>query len=842
MKRNRLSAAVGVLVSLAIGAGTFFGTLKIADVQAQRQGYVEKRVVSTGTATGLSAFANQLAPDPVTGMCLQADASNRSVWGPCGNLPSGGTPGQVLGVVALTATRTVVVTGSQTSIGTQTYTYESITTNTAMGTQTNTNGTATATATATGTSTSITTVATVSTGAAPFGLAYANEQLFVAAYNANELQVYDSEDPNLAYITHGDVTGNPRDVVMNSNGSYAYVPTAGNALKVVYVNTMGVVGTVNLTSGCGPRMVVRYGNDLFVSCALVDKIDIVNVADPNAPALRTPISTEDDPRALALSSNGQYLFVAAYTGNNFSIYDVSNPASPSHVKTITTETGPYGLAASGSYVFVSAFNADKIQAVDVSTPASASVVGAVSTSSKPYRLAVYGNYVFVTAYNAAKLEAYNFASPSSPSGPVGYVTTATNPYALIIVGDKAYVTSYGENKLQKFSLANYTPREVTTTTSAIGTGTYAYTFTGTIASTGTQTVAGTSAFTSNATGVGTGTGVEWKAVNGTIYAGQNIRLTKGTDTETNTAVDMMDKPTVNLYGISVSNGVLAKGTSDGLGDSCVTEGALSLDSSKTIRATGATTPASGAGAELAYTSGVAYLISRNQGASELTPLSLAASGVYFNVGGVYTMKAPTTAGTEGQLLAKGPDNASVWTTPNIPGGDLFLYAAGNRIAFWTVPQPTVTGEGVYITASTTPHYFNYPGNLEQTTPYTISIANANPSTSSLWISSGVISYSVSLKATASVTTRMVLGVCHTTGTSMDSVVGDVSISVTSSSWTVFTGSISLPSGLLIPADHLLCMHCSTWTSGGTADSYLGMTYDYPTKFNGPWIKSGANAW
>ena len=98
------------LVVLGMCVGAFMAPWLFPSAEAQRQGYVEKRVVSTGTATGLSAFADQLAPNPENGMCLQYDVSNRVVWGPCGSLPSGGTPGQVAGI-------TVFSTGTATATG-----------------------------------------------------------------------------------------------------------------------------------------------------------------------------------------------------------------------------------------------------------------------------------------------------------------------------------------------------------------------------------------------------------------------------------------------------------------------------------------------------------------------------------------------------------------------------------------------------------------------------------------------------------------------------------------------------------------------------------------------------
>lgn len=103
---NKIVVSIIMMLVLA-----FLGIAHVAN--AQRAGYVEKRV----DGTSYSAFANQLAPDPATGMCLQADVGNRTVWGPCGSLPSG-TPGQVAGIKTVTVSTTTTGTATATASAT----------------------------------------------------------------------------------------------------------------------------------------------------------------------------------------------------------------------------------------------------------------------------------------------------------------------------------------------------------------------------------------------------------------------------------------------------------------------------------------------------------------------------------------------------------------------------------------------------------------------------------------------------------------------------------------------------------------------------------------------------
>jgi hypothetical protein len=111
-----------VIIVAALCIGAFFAPWILPWAEAQRIGYVEKQKVSTGTATGMSAFADQLAPNPETGMCLQPDASNRSVWGPCGTTLPAGTPGQIPQITNATGTYTYTATGTPTGVRTGTQT------------------------------------------------------------------------------------------------------------------------------------------------------------------------------------------------------------------------------------------------------------------------------------------------------------------------------------------------------------------------------------------------------------------------------------------------------------------------------------------------------------------------------------------------------------------------------------------------------------------------------------------------------------------------------------------------------------------------------------------------
>jgi hypothetical protein len=509
--KNRTNVAPWIIFG-ALCVGAFCAPWILPWAEAQRTGYVEK------TASG--AFANQLAPNPAAGLVLTPVGTDTSKvqWGTSGSsLPPGTTPGEVLGVVALTATRTMVTTGSQTSIGTQTYSYTQAVTGTATATSTATGATGTYTMTATGTSTGMSTSGELTVEAGPRGLAINGTTLYVVSgtaakmstvsianpasmslintYNtcASPLSVtrwfnsalhpctdgnaylWGCSDPNACTLAHSYTVGTTSYVVANHLGinDYALVTNYGaNTVSVLDVYNATTPGTTSALSGCGAWGVATLSYQwAVVTCNTNGRVYGLNYSTPSSPTWSTGYASTGltSPRQV-YAWGGRYASVTDFGGNQVSIVDFNDPNNPSIIGSVSTgaSSGPTAIAGQGAYVYVVLDTAGTMKAIDVSTPSSPSVIGTV--------------------------------------------TVGTNPRGIAVSGDWAFVSVFGENKVKSINISRFITTTGTQTTTNTRTVTQTVTNTSTTTTTGTQTVAGTSVFTASATGTGTGTGVEVKWV------------------------------------------------------------------------------------------------------------------------------------------------------------------------------------------------------------------------------------------------------------------------------------------------------------------------------------------
>jgi len=105
--------------------------------------------------------------------------------------------------------------------------------------------------------------------------------------------------------------------------------------------------------------------------------------------------------------DGDYAYMTAYGADRVVIIDISNPAAPSVVGSVTHADldGARGIALSGDYAYVTGYNADTLVVVDISNPTAPSVVGSVTHAdlNGARGIALSGDYAYVGAYDADKV-------------------------------------------------------------------------------------------------------------------------------------------------------------------------------------------------------------------------------------------------------------------------------------------------------------------------------------------------------------------------------------------------------------------------------------------------------
>ena len=82
---------------------------------------------------------------------------------------------------------------------------------------------------------------------------------------------------------------------------------------------------------------------------------------------------------------GSYAYVTNFTSATLQVFDVSNPAAPALVGSITTQAGTYSVYVAKRYAYVTNYSANSLQIIDVSNPASPTISATVSTGVNPPR-------------------------------------------------------------------------------------------------------------------------------------------------------------------------------------------------------------------------------------------------------------------------------------------------------------------------------------------------------------------------------------------------------------------------------------------------------------------------
>ena len=183
------------------------------------------------------------------------------------------------------------------------------------------------------------------------GLAVRGQQIFVAADYSSELAVFDVS-----------------------------IPSSPTMISKVSIPDPGGFAS-------GPRAVAISGSYAYVTCGYskLAVVDVSNVSASSPPTVEGYLILSEGPKGVAVSNS------YAYVTGTYSLFvvDVSVKASPSLAGYAMAPwndpslfQGACGVAVSGSFAFVAAENSNKLIVVDVSNPAAPSVVGSLSDVTK----------------------------------------------------------------------------------------------------------------------------------------------------------------------------------------------------------------------------------------------------------------------------------------------------------------------------------------------------------------------------------------------------------------------------------------------------------------------------
>ncbi len=160
-----------------------------------------------------------------------------------------------------------------------------------------------------------------------------------------------------------------------------------------------------------------------------------------------------NPAGLAITPNGQYVYVANYGNLGGTTVSVISTSNDSAFKVIPVGSAPVGLAITpnGQYVYV----ADRSSAsVSVISTSSNSVVSTIPVGTYPKGVAVTpnGQYVYVTNSGGTTVSVISTSSDSV----VSTISVGTNPYGVAITpnGQYVYVANINSNSISVISTSS----------------------------------------------------------------------------------------------------------------------------------------------------------------------------------------------------------------------------------------------------------------------------------------------------------------------------------------------------------------------------------------------------
>jgi len=230
--------------------------------------------------------------------------------------------------------------------------------------------------------------------------------------------------------------------------------TISGSLTVTGSFNLGGSTNINIPSSSNqPLVAVNSGNQNILN------INGNNLSASYATYDLTSTSSYHSVDAYALLGN--YVYTADGDQGKISIVDVSNPAKPVFISSITSSAylaGPKTISAQGNYVYTTTrYNPHVLTVIDVSNVYSASIVSSISISpsvSTSQNLYVVGSYAYLVG--GSILQIVDISNPTNLSI-VSTTTDATNllnASGIIVYQKTAYISSGYGNTLSIYDVSN----------------------------------------------------------------------------------------------------------------------------------------------------------------------------------------------------------------------------------------------------------------------------------------------------------------------------------------------------------------------------------------------------
>ena len=283
--------------------------------------------------------------------------------------------------------------------------------------------------------------ATNATLSFPRGVVAANNYLYVI--DNNGFHVFDTSNPvSPTSISHLTLSAIPNSIIVN--GRYAYVGSSTNPANLYIIDVSNPTSpTIVSTSITGVNIISSLtlnGNYLY-TFSTGSQAKVFDVSKPTSP-VQVGAGTMYGASSIA---QGRYIYTVNPNGSQFQIVDTANQVAPVVVgQTSSGLSYPLNVSVVGRYAYVVS-GTGGLTIIDVSNPATPTTISTItnglnsSGTNAGKALVVQGRYVYIADRLSARLAVFDVSNPNDPRfvGATGGVALLNT---LAINGRYAYST------------------------------------------------------------------------------------------------------------------------------------------------------------------------------------------------------------------------------------------------------------------------------------------------------------------------------------------------------------------------------------------------------------------
>jgi YVTN family beta-propeller protein len=336
-------------------------------------------------------------------------------------------------------------------------------------------------------------IATIGVGDTPAGIAITPDNRFAYVANNNNDDISGGDTVSVLNLQNNTVVqtisdasfNEPYTVTINAAGTKAYVTNSNSTtITIIDIATNTVIGVINgfdgpsgmvITPDGSTAYVNNYGGPDGVGSGNGTTVRVVNLNTNTI--IGAPITVGLAPASLAITPNGQFVYVISYVDGNPGTGTISIIQTNSNtvVGTIPGFSGPFAIVItrSGTYAYVTNFGSNNFSPVGTTVSVvdlkSNTIIDTITVGTQPSGIAITpnGRFAYVTNYNTLYLGP-DFTDLTPGQGTVNIIDICSNtvlcqvfvvgssPDAIAITSDgkRAYVTNYSSNTVSVLAIVD----------------------------------------------------------------------------------------------------------------------------------------------------------------------------------------------------------------------------------------------------------------------------------------------------------------------------------------------------------------------------------------------------